>query len=224
MSGQAAILISFIIYLTFFGWLGWRRGARREITVFTVALITGILLQEQGEIVVNMANLFGAAMVFAREGGFGGSQEEAFEALTGAPEVVSSDGEQSFLFVVWVVIFIITYAFSNNMIQDSDSESNGWAMLFGVLNGLFFAVAFVPSLLALFAGDEVLAEGEAAVDFFALIGGGAELIWGGLNSVWSVIESSGSLGLLTLLTALLVLAATSIRGGKKQGDKEKAKS
>ena len=218
MSGQAAILISFIIYLAFFGWLGWRRGARREITVFFVALVAWLLLQEAGGTVISIANLGGAAVTFAREGGFGGSQAEAFAALGSAPDLVSADGSDTFLFVLWIMIFVGTYAITNSAVPDKDSHRNGWAALFGALNGLFFAMAFVPSLLALFAPDGDLPSDEELSDglnIVTLLGSGLQLIWDGIASLWSVVESIGSLGLVVLLTLLLVLAATSIRGGAK---------
>ena len=220
MSGQAAVVISFLIYLAFFAWLGWRRGARREITVFSVALVAWLLLQERGDIVVSIANLGGAALTFARAGGFGGSRDEAFAALADAPDLVPADGQEAFLFGLWVVIFVVTYVVSNVAIQDKQSERNGWAILFGILNGLFFAVAFVPSMVALFAGDDntvstTLPTTEDDLNLLSLIGAGGRLLWTGVSSMWTVIESLGSLGLLILLTAFLVLAAASIKNGAK---------
>lgn len=218
MTGQAAVVISFVIYLAFFGWLGWRRGARREIAVFAVALVAWIILQERGDIVVSITNLGGAALTFAQAGGFGGSREEAFAALADAPDLVASDAQDTFLFVVWVATFVFTYAVSNVAIQDKQSQRNGWAILFGILNGLFFAVAFVPSMVALFAGDEAsvsttLPDVEEGLNLISLLGAGLELLWSGVSSVWTAVESLGSLGLLILLTAFLVLAASSIKGG-----------
>lgn len=218
MTGQAAIVISFVIYLAFFAWLGWRRGARREITVFIVALVSWILLQERGDIVVSMTNLGGAAVTFAQAGGFGGSRDEAFAALADAPDLVASSAQDTFLFIVWVALFVLTYAVTNIAIQDKQSQRNGWAILFGALNGFFFAVAFVPSMMALFAGNEATASAtlpdvEEGLNLISLVRSGLELLWGGVSSVWSALDSLGSLGLLILLTAFLVLAATSIKGG-----------
>jgi hypothetical protein len=45
------------------------------------------------------------------------------------------------------------------------------------------------------------------------LGGGLQLIWDGISSLWGVVTSAGNLGLVVLLTLLLVLAATTIRGG-----------
>jgi hypothetical protein len=214
MTSQVAVIISFIIYLTFFGWLGWRRGARREITVFLVALIGWLLLQQEGDIIVNIANLGGAAYTFATSGGFTGSQQEALAALSDAPTLVNDDARTPFLFLVWMALFVGSYALSNVMIEDKQSNRNGWAILFGILNGLFFAVAFGPSLVALFAPDgQFTVVDDDGLNLSGLLGGGLQLLWDGISSLWGVVSSAGNLGLVILLTALLVLAATTIRGG-----------
>src|SRR5687768_5401904 len=122
---EFGIIVSFLIYLVFFGWLGWRRGARREITVFLIALVAWILLQQEGGIVVNFANLAGAAVTFAQNGGFTGDQGDAFAAISSAPALVNDDARVTFLFVVWVAIFVAAYALSNVMILDKQSQNNG---------------------------------------------------------------------------------------------------
>jgi hypothetical protein len=216
MTGQAAIIISFIIFLAFFGWLGWRRGARRELTVFLIALVAWLLLQQEGDMIINIANLGGAALTFAQEGGFTGNQEDALAAIGSAPALVAEESRTSFLFVAWVAIFVGSYVLSNVMIDDKKSLRNGWAILFGILNGLFFAVAFGPSLVALFApGGEFTIVDEEGLNLSGLLGGGLQLIWDGISSLWAVVTSAGNLGLVILLTLLLVLAATTIKGGAK---------
>jgi hypothetical protein len=45
------------------------------------------------------------------------------------------------------------------------------------------------------------------------MGGGLQLIWNGISSLWNLVLSAGSMGLVILLTLFLVLAATTIRNG-----------
>lgn len=214
--GEFAIIVSFIIYLVFFGWLGWRRGSRREITVFLIALVSWLLLQQEGDAVVNIANLGGAAVTFAQTGGFTGDQDAAFAAISSAPALVNDDARVSFLFVVWIAIFVASYALSNVWILDKQSPSNGWAILFGLLNGLFFAVAFGPSLVALLSPEgEFTVVDENGFQIAELISGGWDMIWGGISNLWNLVLSGGNLALLILLTLLLVLVATTIRTGAK---------
>lgn len=218
MTGQAAVVISFLIYLAFFSWLGWRRGARREIIVFLIALVAWILLQEQGDIVVSMANLGGAAITFAREGGFSGDTQAAFAALSSAPQLVGAEGRQPFIFLVWVATFVTTYILTNVMVEDKNSARNGWAILVGMLNGLFFAAAFVPSLVALFGGESTIPTASDNMNFLGLLGGGLRLLGSAIGSLWGLIESAGSLGLLLLLTAVLLLTAMSIKAPARNGN------
>jgi len=214
--GEFAVIVSFIIYLVFFGWLGWRRGARREITVFLIALVAWLLLQQEGDIVVNMANLAGAAVTFLKTGGFSGDTQAAFAAINAAPHVVNDEARVTFLFVVWVAIFVGTYALTNVMILDKQSHSNGWAILFGLLNGLFFAVAFGPSLVALLSPNgQFTVVDDNGLQLSELLKSGLQMIWDGISNLWALILSGGNLALVTILTLLLVLAASTIRGGAK---------
>lgn len=216
MNGEAAIILSFIIYLAFFGWLGWRRGAKREIIVFCVALLGWLLMQEQGDVFVNIANLMGAAFAFARAGGFSGSAEEALAALGGADRLVTDSGRQAYLFMLWLAVFVLTYILTNTMVEDKNSKRNGWAILFGVLNGLFFALAFLPSLIAMFVPEGSTTNGtDVEFNLATVLSGGLRLLWNGITGMWTMVLSFGSLGLLIMLTLLLVLAASSIRGGAK---------
>jgi hypothetical protein len=227
MNSQVAALISFLIYIAFFGWLGWRRGARREIIVTITALVASLLLQERGDILVSLTNLGGAAFNFASAGGLGGDQAAALAALSSAPRLITEESRLPFLFIAWSVIFVAAYIITNVTVQEKDSPQNGWAILFGMINGLFFAVAFLPSILTLFAAGTALpTDGVAVADTaISTIGGtggligalrsGLGLLWEGIVSLWSGILSLGSMALLIIITLLLVAAATSIRGGAK---------
>lgn len=215
MIGEVAILISLLIYLTFFGWLGWRRGFSRELTVAIIALISWLLLQQRGDVFVAMANLGGAGIRFALDGGFSGSSEEAFAALASAPEVVPADGQQAFLYVVWVVIFILAYLLTGWLITDKKSEKNGWASVLGVLNGFFFAMVFLPSLAALFTADDAGATLDTDLNLLGMLGRGVQLLWDIVVAFWNLLAPLGSVGILIVLTAILVIAALSIRGGAK---------
>ncbi len=219
MTGQVAILISLFIYLTFFGWLGWRRGFTRELVVAIIALLGWIALEQRGDIIVSMANLMVAGLDFARNGGFTGNAEEAFTALSSAPAWVNAEMQADFLYVVWVVAFILAYLITGWAIPDKKSEKNGWAILLGILNGFFFAMVFLPSLGALFSSGDSAGDIDVNVDvsmnLFSLIGRGAELLWDMVLGLWGLISPLGSVGILIILTGILVLAAMSIRGDAK---------
>lgn len=215
MIGEVAILISLLIYLSFFGWLGWRRGFTRELTVAIIALVSWLLLQQRGDVVVAIANLGGAGARFALDGGFTGSSEEAFAALAAAPELVSADSQQAFLYVVWVVIFVLAYLLTGWLVPDKKSEKNGWASVLGILNGFFFAMVFLPSLAALFSADETATALDTDLNLVGMLSRGAQLLWDIVVAFWNLLAPLGSIGILIVLTAILVIAALSIRGGAK---------
>ena len=215
MDGQVAVLVSFLIYLGFFGWLGWRRGVTRELIVFLAALLGWLVLQQRGEIVVNIANLMGAGLDFAQAGGFDGSEEEAFAALVNAPNLVPADSQTAFIYLIWVVGVIVVYLGTTWIIPDDKSKSNGWSILLGMLNGLFFAIIFLPGMAALFSSSDSAPETQESMDLLGMLGQGLQLLWDGVVAVWNIITPLGPTGVLLLVTGVLVLAAVSIRSSAK---------
>lgn len=212
MNAQIVALFSFIIYLAFFGWLGYKRGVTRELIVFLTALLGWLILQQRGDTVVSMANLVGAGIEFTLAGGFSGSEEEAFAAIINAERLVPADSETIFLYLLWVIAVVIVYAGTTWLV--SKSKSNGWAVLLGVLNAFFFAIVFVPGMAALFAQDGTLAQPENQFDLVGMLGRGLELVRDGIVAMWGLIAPLGSMGILVVVTGILVLAALSIRGAR----------
>lgn len=109
IEGRADIAITFLVYLLFFAWLGVRRGFRAELAVFLVGLLGWIGLEQFGDVVIRLFNLFGKFITFAAAGGLGAGGEDAFAALQSAPDIITSGASQSFLFVLWVIILVLTY-------------------------------------------------------------------------------------------------------------------
>ena len=218
MVSDFAVLISFTLYLTFFGWLGWRRGFAREIIVFVVALVSWLLLELRGDFVIRFGNLAAAAIDLVRSGGLA-EGEQALSAIASAEPAITDANEMSYKFVLWVIIFILTYLLTNWLIEDKKSRRNGWAALIGTLNGVFFSIAFFPSLLALFgpSADTTTATAAAGeeLSLFEILRNGLQVLLDGLAAIWDSITQLGSLGLLIAFTLLLVLIALTIRSGAK---------
>lgn len=215
MDGQYAGLLSFVIYLFFFGWLGRRRGVARELIVFVTALFGWLIMSQRGYIVVNMANIGAASLEFARAGGFNGNTEEAFMALANAPLLVTAETQSSFLYLTWVGSVIFMYLFTNLVIPDGKSKGNGWSILFGMLNGLFFAIIFLPGLSTLFSGEEAESGAQQSMDLVGVAEQGGILVLEGFSGLWDAITPLGPNGVLILVTAVLVLVAISVTGGAR---------
>jgi hypothetical protein len=145
MAAESEIAVTFLIYLLFFAWLGYRRGFRAEAMVFLVTLVSWIGLDLFGDIVVRVANLGGKFATFAASGGLSAGEEEALQALQSAPDVITEANRESFLFLIWVLLVVITYMITSRQGGGSGRRSAGGALpvtpgalidtLAGVLSG-----------------------------------------------------------------------------------------
>ena len=214
------LMISFLIFLVFFGWVGFRRGDRREFTVLLVSVITWLLLLEGGDILVSIVNLGGKLLTVIASGGL--SPEGTIAADAGNVEPWITDANRNgFLFSVWVFVVFITYLVTNKFIKDASSKSNGWAILWGIANGLFFASIFLPRLVLLFAPTETnpqqasqqLAE-EGRGSIVSFLSNGFQMITETIGNFWAGLGDLQPYVLLGLLTLFLILVYSSIRGAK----------
>ncbi len=213
MSSNLQILMALLLYLAFFGWVGWRRGTFQELAVFAVAGASWFLLQSQGSIFVRIANLGGKFMAFLSSGGLGGDPTEAFAALGDAPDVITAETQPIFFFMLWVLLVVLVYLLTNSFMKAEYRD--GWAVLLGMANGLLFGAVLLPRLLApLLPGIDANAflQQNQVTDVLLRIRG---VLSDGLESLWTVLEPQSSIVLLLLITMLLLLAATSLRGGSK---------
>ena len=219
MTGQLEALIAFILYLAFFAWIGYRRGSQSEGIVFAIALGSWFVLQEAGDILVRIVNLGSKFLAFVRAGGLGANPDAAFGALGDAPPWVTAANRQTFFFLVWAALLFLAYVISSPKGLGKKSKSDGWALLFGVLNGLLFAAILLPRLAALIrptvAGATEAVMPTSVTDLFTVLGGGFGLLGGSFTGLWNLIDpSQRSFVLLILLTLFLLLAALSLRSSK----------
>jgi len=140
VAGSLEVTITFLLYLIFFAWLGYRRGFRSELIVLLVGLFGWLGLQAFGDVVVKIANLGGKFIAFALSGGLGGDSEAGFAALQKAPDWLTPANQDSFLFLVWVILLMLAYIFSSSP-QKSRASQNPLAvpsdLLVNTLSGLF---------------------------------------------------------------------------------------
>lgn len=235
MTAQFEIAITFIIYLFFFAWLGYRRGFRAELLVFLFALGGWLGLQVFGDAVVQIANLGGKFVSFILSGGLGADSDAAFDALKAAPDIITADNREAFLFMVWVVLVVFAYIIGSVMASNSrrrggsnplapgaiffslppDVRMRGWAVLLGIANGLVYASVFLPRLVALLVpGDVDYAFVPAGAGPFEILGSGLELVFDSLKQLWVALQPLGPLVLLVLLTSFLVIVAGTLRASR----------
>jgi hypothetical protein len=213
------MMISFIVFLIFFGWVGLRRGAKRELIVLIVSVTTWLLLQERGDLLVSITNLGGKLLTTIASGGL--SADGTVTAGGDIQPWITDANRNGFLFFVWVIIVLITYLLTNKFIKDKDSKSDGWAILWGIANGLFFASIFLPRLILLFAptqtspqqASQQLAE-EGRGSIISFLNTGFQMISDAISSFWAGLGGLQPYVLLGLLTLFLILVYSSIRGAK----------
>ncbi len=63
MTTETQVLIAFILYLVFFGWIGARRGVWPEVALLVVTVGGWVLLQERGTVIVRLTNFGGKFLV-----------------------------------------------------------------------------------------------------------------------------------------------------------------
>lgn len=215
--------ISFILYLAFFGWLGYRRGLLRESIVAIVAVVLYVILSARSSEVVTFANLTAAGMQFAVSGGLNGGEEEAIKAILDAEKLVTPTTQDRFLYLLWVGGVVATFLITTWWVPDGDKKNKGWAVLVGMLNALFFAIVAIPGLAALFGltYEDIPCEGCGG-DLLDVLASALGIIWGAIEAVWSLIEPLGAVGIFVLIMSILIFAgfaATSTRsssGSKSQ--------
>ena len=226
MTQQLEVLITLGLYILFFAWIGYQRGSKREAVVAIAAVGSWIVLQQFGGILVRIVNLGSKFVAFVRAGGLGANPDEAFGALGDAPQWVTTDQQDEFLFIVWVLILILAYVISNQKAFAKGSKSDAWAVLLGIFNGLLYAAILLPRLATLVptVGPNGGETSTGLSSLFDVLGSAAELLRGSLGNLWDVFApGQRSLVLLVLLTIFLLLAASTLKSSspKKTSSAEK---
>ena len=133
MTQDTQVLLAILLYLAFFAWIGFRRGFRSELTVFIVALLAWVVLQERGNIFVALTNmvvsfgaLFGASLA-------SGTVDQ--NNLSTGSDFVQPGGEETFLFLLWIIILFLTYYITSRPGFAKSSKKTAWAAIVGALNG-----------------------------------------------------------------------------------------
>lgn|GEM_PF-1093808 len=201
--GLAAILALFI-YLGFFGTIGYRRGATRELITLAVSLGMYFVLQQFSAVFVSVADKFGKGVSFL----FG--QEIPTTSALGAWAAANTS---TYLLSIWLVVVLLTYVLTSHFVRNS--KKDGWAVLYGIGNGLVFATVFAPLLTALiFPGSSV----QAPATSMPILGFLANIWQQMLDLVarlWVVIQPNANMWFFLSVVLLVLLAAFTLRSSAK---------
>ncbi len=216
MNNQVEIALTFLLYIIFWGWIGYQRGTRRELTVFIVAVLAWLVLNERGDIFVRMVNLGSKFLAFVQGGGLGADPTPGFEAVQTAQPWVTDERRAGFLFLLWVSILLFTYWFTSRPNFVSKSKREGWAAVLGIVNGLFLTSVLLPRLVTILntSGGTLTAEsiGRAPLSGLReLIGAIFNTIFSFVGGFWDFIQPQRAIVLLLLLLLILGLTFYSLR-------------
>lgn len=219
MANQIQVLLTFLLYLFFFGWVGYRRGQLREAIVFSVVAGTWILLQEFGDVLVIIANLGGRFLSIIPTGALTQGDAALVEALSKAKNWIAPENAEAFIFLIWMSLLLVVYLITGVAIKDAKSKRTATAALLGALNGLFYAVVLLPKLALIFlpGGGVTPASAPATAsagtgDILRSLESSFGVVGRSLGDLWGVFETQRSYVLLFLLTILLLTAANTLKG------------
>lgn len=211
MNAEFQVLLAVLVYLCFFAWIGWRRGLKSELTVFIVAIVSWVILQERGSIFVRIANLGIKFVGLLGSSLATGTVDES--SVTGGTDFVQPGSEDAFLFVLWIIIVMVTYVITTQAGFVKGSKHNAWAAITGALNGLFFLAVLIPKFNQLY--DMIGSDSADAPlqTFVGLIRQFFTFIINGIRDFWAWVQPLSATTILIVLTIILALIAITLRRG-----------
>ncbi len=220
MTTETQVLIAFILYLAFFGWIGARRGVWPEAALLIITVGFWVLLQERGTFVVRITNFAGKFLVLLQSGALGNEDTgAALEVVQQAPNLITDANVDGFLFLVWATIVLITFIVGSDRRWSKHNKHKIAAITLGVINGIVFAALLLPVLARLLEGTPTVADQDAPLGaLFSLITALWQMTVTALQNFWAWVQPVSPGVWLLIITLLLVLIAWPMRGaaGKKK--------
>ena len=199
-----AAVTAFVIYMAFFGWLGYRRGTSRELPVFLVAITTWILLRQFSDWFVRLADTFGKGLVFI-------STQQVPESTPIGDWVAAN--ESTYLLLIWLFVVVVTYLIT--IVAVKKTKHNGWSVLLGFANGILFATVFAPLLSALIAPPAVSPVQMSTMPVVDFLTNTFDAMVAVAANAWMAIQPYASFVVIASIFLLVLFAAFSLRAGAK---------
>jgi len=203
-TANAAAVLALLIYLAFFGALGYRRGTQRELIVFAVALLSSFVLQQFDDAIVLLFDRFGKGLAF----------------LTGQPipeqsalGVWAAANTQTLLLLLWLITIVFTYILTNQAVRKS--KKDGWAVILGVLNGLVFASIFAPLLTTLIFPGVTIQGPVVQLPVLGFLSNTWQQVSNLIVRVWAVIQPVATNVFFLGVVLLVLFAALTLRTSVK---------
>jgi hypothetical protein len=205
-SGTAnlAAVIALLIYLGFFGVLGYRRGTQRELILLSVLVLTATGLRLFTEQIVTLFDRFGKGLAF----------------ITGQPipeqsalGVWATANTTTLIIIIWLVVLVFTYLLTNRFVRKS--KKDGWAFLLGLLNGLVVASIFAPLITSLIFPGVSLEGTVVQFPVLAFLNNVWQQVASLLSQVWAAIGPISTNVFFLGIVLLVIFAAFTLRTSTK---------
>ena len=223
MSESTPGTVAFVLYVLLFGWIGFRRGLFRELSVLIVSIGGFFLLQQNQGLALDVVRqalgvLLGVISVGAkllaslRAGGAAGGSEPVY--TLGPSDWLSDADQPTVSFLVWSGLLLFTYILTNKAISDRQSSSGLLAALLGIGNGLFYIPTFAPRLMAFIPEVGVASVSSPGTGMEGLLRSVTDMMQSNFGMIWEALGPQQPILAAIALTVLLVAVIGTLRRGQ----------
>ena len=223
MSETTPGTVAFVLYVLLFGWIGFRRGLFRELSVLIVSIGGFFLLQQNQGLALDIVRqllgiIFGVISIGAkllaslRAGGAGGDSEPVY--TLGPSEWLSEADQPTVSFLVWSGLLLLTYILTNKAISDSQSSSGLLAAIIGMGNGLFYIPTFAPRLIAFIPEVGVASVSTPGTGVQGFLRSVTDMMESNFDTIWEALGPQQPILAAIALTVLLVAVISTLRRGQ----------
>ncbi len=223
MSESTPGTVAFVLYVLLFGWIGFRRGLFRELSVLIVSIGGFFLLQQNQGLALDIVRqalgvLLGVISVGAkllaslRAGGAAGGSEPVY--TLGPSDWLSDADQPTVSFLVWSGLLLFTYILTNKAISDRQSSSGLLAALLGIGNGLFYIPTFAPRLMAFIPEVGVASVSSPGTGMEGLLRSVTDMMQSNFGMIWEALGPQQPILAAIALTVLLVAVIGTLRRGQ----------
>lgn len=203
MLDQPQSLIALLIYFVFFGWLGVRRGWKRELIVLAFALGGYLaLLELQGR----LAFITNTGLNYARAGF--PSDAEGLVAVFEAEPIINNENRSTIIFALWALYLFLLYFISDRLFKKDPGRAKSLSFLAGVANSLLYLSLIASRLVPVIDGDVEIASAPPGTQIEQVVSGVGNLIEQQASGLWNSFDTQDqrALVLWTIFTIIAIAA------------------
>lgn len=217
MFEQPQSLIALLLYFVLFGWIGVRRGWKRELMVFVFALGGYVVLLEFQGLLAFFAN---TGINYARAGF--PSDRDGLLAVFEAEQLISEGNRNTFAFLLWAAYLFGVYYISDRLFTKDPGRARSAGFLAGVANSLLYLSLVASRLVPVIESEAELTPAAPRGQVSQVFRGVGDLLERQVTDLWNGISRDGQRALV-LWTILIILgiAAFSLYNNSRRSQAQK---